>query len=503
MKRVVVVTGGTQVDLDDMRTLTNKSSGKFGIRIANAYAAEGCLVTVIHSESANERWLDDDRIDDYRSFRTYDDLSKMLFELREENFDIIVMAAAVSDYAFDKVDGKVDSSDESLTVTLKKTPKILAHMREWYQEFRPFIVGFKLLSGVEPDTLRSVSMNQLKKCRINMTLANDWQELRDNEGTHPCYFVTPEGGFIRKDGTSQEVANALVNFTLMRQDVIWSKSVKLPGAPESESLSEREDAYDLLRFAQEFGLLDSTDGNVTYRINNTDFWATPRQVLKNEVGRNDFIYARADISKAETYYYGEVKPSIDCSVHGVLYDMIPELGCVLHFHGGYVIPDVTTGFPFPCGTREEAEVILNDVVQNDGAYSYHTMVELVDHGYVMLLPKQENYNLWNRMEEVLTGLEEHWTEVGEVERLERAEVSPIFVGVNIAGIVARADGWHSIYLLPGWRSNGYGKVIGNMLASENLTVAVHDDCKAIEFYTKLGYAELRREGRLTIMTKGE
>lgn len=504
--RVVVVTGGTQVDWDDMRTLTNKSKGGFGCAIANAYFELGYDVTVIHAESVPVSTKLERDIFDRRSFRTYDDLYEMLHGLKDDPFDIIVMVAAVSDYAFDKVDGKVSSDEETITVTLRRTPKILSKMREWYADFRPFIIGFKLLSEVEPERLREVAMNQIKNCRINLTVANDWSELGRLPGEHPCYFVTPEGGFIRYQGDKQKVARDLAEFSTRRVDVEWSKSVRNDKLTlEPEAIEDRKAANSLLAFAQVFGLLYSTDGNVTYRISGTDnFWATPRQVAKDRVREEDFIYVVPDIDSSVNYYSGDVKPSIDCSVHARLYELLPDLSGILHFHGGYVFPDSVTLFPYPCGTVQEFYEILstlNTLRDDQDRNLDNLMIELVNHGYLMLLGHDAMDDLWGQAENLLEAFGNHWRAVGEEERLERANLSPIFVGTNLAGAVAEADGLYSVFMLEEFRGKGYGQVIGRSLAYKGVKIGVHDDCQAVDFYKRLGYVEESRDGKITILSK--
>lgn len=435
--KVVVVTGGTQVDWDDMRTLTNKSTGKFGCRIADAYHYVGCKVTLVHAESVSPDWVSPG-VTDRRSFRTYDELYDILEDLSDEPFDIIVMAAAISDYAFDTVQGKVRSDQDTMTVTLRRTKKILGEMREWYRGFRPFIVGFKLLSDVEPSELRSAAYSQIKKCKLDLTLVNDWAELRANPGQHPCYFVTPEGGFIRQEGSKQEIAKRLVDFTLKRRNVTWSRSQQSEHAPSESELSSRDSAVDLLKFGQSFGLFDETiNGSVTYRIPKAEasMWATPRSISKNLVEPTDMVYTQFHVCGGTNYYSGDVKPEIDSVIHARLYDMYPSLSAILHFHGGYVIPDVTTSFPYPCGVRETAFEILDTM---DWKFEGSTLVELVDHGYLILLEKGAE-ELWNSAASILDA-------VGRITNLQNTELSPVFIGAEVVGMVIKRGEQHQLFV---------------------------------------------------------
>jgi ribulose-5-phosphate 4-epimerase/fuculose-1-phosphate aldolase len=498
MMRIVVVTGGTQIDWDDMRTLTNKSKGKFGVRIANGFVAEGHEVTLIHAESVDLSVLTP-AVTDSRPFRTYDDLAEALFSLREEPFDAIVMAAAVSDYRFSKVEGKIVSKKYTITVTIHRTPKLLSKMRDWYQEFRPFIVGFKLLSGVTWDKLQTVAFQQMEDCRINMTVANDWQELQENPGRHPCFFATPEGGFIPQNGTKDEVAIELARFVSQRADVAWGYSRQMEDIEIGlTDLDHKKRAGKLLSFAQGWKFLYNASGNISTRAEDDGVWVTPRGTDKSKLGVDDLIYAKFDSEDSRTEYLGELKPSIDTLVHATIYETLPEVDCIMHCHGGYIIPNFVTTFPYPCGTIDEADEVLNAMDWEFDA-KYGVGIRLIDHGNLLLLRKGAGERLESEAGLAFVELMEHWTSIGEDSKLMDTSLSPIIADGQVVGIVAKYSDWHSVHLNKKHRGKGYGSAVAEILAEERKNVAVHDKCGAIDFYKSVGYVEIRRQGPLTIM----
>ena len=76
----LVVTGGTDVDIDDVRVITNKSKGKFGVEVANALAVQlGVQVTLLAAERtiSQKGWISSS-ISETLSFRTFDDLYNSL-----------------------------------------------------------------------------------------------------------------------------------------------------------------------------------------------------------------------------------------------------------------------------------------------------------------------------------------------------------------------------------------------------------------------------------------
>lgn len=80
---------------------------------------------------------------------------------------------------------------------------------------------------------------------------------------------------------------------------------------------------------------------------------------------------------------------------------------MLHFHYSnacVVFPDFATSFPFPCGTREEAEEVLNSWKNwiygvQERANSF--CVELVHHGYLIVLEKEGATRIWKEWEEAV------------------------------------------------------------------------------------------------------
>lgn len=130
--RILITSGGTDVSIDDVRKISNMSSGKYGAEIAREFFNK--LHDVVYFSSKNsvkpvvQHWSDwsyrlgfaHDTFTDY-----YDYLNKLTVEHVDElkEYDIIVSAAAVSDYILDKIEGKISSDNEELVIRLKKHRK--------------------------------------------------------------------------------------------------------------------------------------------------------------------------------------------------------------------------------------------------------------------------------------------------------------------------------------------------------------------------------------------
>lgn len=207
--RALVTAGGTAEPVDDVRVLTNRSTGRFGAAIANALAAAGVEVTLIGSEGLYARKIP--LVGSIRQVRyeSTDDLARALEAAAGRGADLVFMAAAVSDYRPEAAAGKISSQAEERTLRLTRTPKLLDTL--WRACPDAYLVGFKLLSGVSREELERVARGQIERARLDLCVANDLQEL--GGPTHPVLLVDAEGA-LRVEGPRQEVAARLVRHAL-------------------------------------------------------------------------------------------------------------------------------------------------------------------------------------------------------------------------------------------------------------------------------------------------
>ena len=134
-KKVVITGGATTEKIDDVRAITNFSSGKMARALARAFYYAGAEVKLLASfETSNEP---------FGSFKFSS--SSELLELCKsecEEANLLVMCAAVSDFVPTKIDGKIKKEDvgESLNLSLKRNVDILQSLKE----FKCKKIGFKL-----------------------------------------------------------------------------------------------------------------------------------------------------------------------------------------------------------------------------------------------------------------------------------------------------------------------------------------------------------------------
>ena len=152
-KKVVITGGATTEKIDDVRAITNFSSGKMARALARAFYYAGAEVKLLASfETANEPFLS-------LKFSSSSELLE-LCKSECEGANLLVMCAAVSDFVPTKIDGKIKKEDvgESLNLSLKKNVDILQSLKE----FKCKKIGFKLEISSESALKSARSMLEKK-----------------------------------------------------------------------------------------------------------------------------------------------------------------------------------------------------------------------------------------------------------------------------------------------------------------------------------------------------
>ncbi|MFX1238768.1 MAG: bifunctional phosphopantothenoylcysteine decarboxylase/phosphopantothenate--cysteine ligase CoaBC [Promethearchaeota archaeon] len=182
-KKVLITAGPTREPIDEVRFVSNNSSGRMGIEIAKEASARGADVLLVKGKCLVET-------PDYLKVKdvitTNDFIRTVNNELKENDYDIFICAAAISDYSpTDCVEGKISSDDvKELHITMGLTPKIIDQAREVNDKV--FIVAFKAETNVSKTQLIDRAYDRLKRSNANLIVANDVGgemgfESRDNE----------------------------------------------------------------------------------------------------------------------------------------------------------------------------------------------------------------------------------------------------------------------------------------------------------------------------------
>lgn len=193
-RRVLITAGGTREPIDGVRSITNFSSGRTGMTIAERFARDGHSVTVLRATDAERPSRSYANLHE-RIFTTFSDLRHALQEeLANESFDLVVHAAAVGDFAVDSIasgetpiDGsnrkKIESSD-GLTLRLKRNPKIVDELRRYSRNPTVKVVAFKLTNEADAGERQEAVRKLARHAHPDYIVHNDLSEIDTVAGVH-------------------------------------------------------------------------------------------------------------------------------------------------------------------------------------------------------------------------------------------------------------------------------------------------------------------------------
>jgi phosphopantothenoylcysteine decarboxylase/phosphopantothenate--cysteine ligase len=188
-QRVLVSAGPTYEDVDPVRYIGNRSSGRMGYAIAAEAARRGADVTLVTGPTA----LDVPAVREVVKVRSAAEMHQAVIS-RAEGMDVVVMAAAVADYApADRAEQKVAKAGETLTLLLKRTPDILGDLgrQRVAKGTGPLLVGF----AAETENVVANAMAKRERKHADLIVANDVS--RADAGfdvdTNAVTIVGPEG----------------------------------------------------------------------------------------------------------------------------------------------------------------------------------------------------------------------------------------------------------------------------------------------------------------------
>ena len=199
-KKVVITGGATTEKIDDVRAITNFSSGKMARALARAFYYAGAEVKLLASfETSSEPF-------DCLKFSSSSELLE-LCKSEYEGANLLVMCAAVSDFVPTKIDGKIKKEDvgESLNLSLKRNVDILQSLKE----FKCKKIGFKLEISSESALKNARSM--LEKKGLDAVCLNILGEKNGFASEqNEVNFITRGGETLLPLASKDEIAGRIV-----------------------------------------------------------------------------------------------------------------------------------------------------------------------------------------------------------------------------------------------------------------------------------------------------
>jgi phosphopantothenoylcysteine decarboxylase / phosphopantothenate---cysteine ligase len=169
-KRLLITAGSTVEYIDPIRVITNQSSGKMGMALAQEAKRMGASVTLIYGHGSQEP-SNDKIIKIDTSEEMYDAIMSELSSSAKK-YDVVIMAAAVADFApTRKSDKKIGTRTGRIELPLIATRKIVNEIKKKSED--TLLVAFKADYDVSNSTLINKAYEKLQECDADLVVAND------------------------------------------------------------------------------------------------------------------------------------------------------------------------------------------------------------------------------------------------------------------------------------------------------------------------------------------
>jgi len=215
-KTVLITAGPTREPMDPVRYLSSRSSGKMGYSLAAEACKRGAHVILISGPSSLYPPAEAESI----RVETAKDMEKAVLESFAKA-DIIIMAAAVSDFSFsEKAAAKIKKDQDVNTLRLVKTPDILERIGK--KKGKKILVGF----SAETNNLKQNARMKLKKKNLDFIVANDVlkQGVGFESDYNEAFILFPDGKEIQTGRQTKSEISRMIMDSI--EDKIGKKSRK-------------------------------------------------------------------------------------------------------------------------------------------------------------------------------------------------------------------------------------------------------------------------------------
>ena len=192
--KILVITGSSQEPIDDIRYITNFSTGRTGVLLAQEAYRRGADVELWGGKNME--------LPGYvklKEFGSVSDLDKMASSARA---DIIIVPAAISDFTLKSRKGKISSS-KAMKIKLEPAQKILGTLRK---HKNTKLIGFKAETGISSKELETRALKRMREHGLDMIVANLLEDVKPE--TTKTLIITPKK-IIKFKGQKIELANTI------------------------------------------------------------------------------------------------------------------------------------------------------------------------------------------------------------------------------------------------------------------------------------------------------
>lgn len=205
-KKILVTVGATTDEIDDVRFLTNRSSGKMGVAIAQECFLLGADVLLLRSKTA----MSPVYVIQEKTFTTADDLENLL-QKHLPKTDVVFHVAAVSDFAIKKAKGKIKST-HPVSLALSPRKKIISQIKKLNPKVT--LIAFKAEAESDEEKLIEIGKKKLKEWDADAVVLNDISKKDRGFQAETNEVIVVQKNGIKKISLApkREVAKAIIKF---------------------------------------------------------------------------------------------------------------------------------------------------------------------------------------------------------------------------------------------------------------------------------------------------
>ena len=197
-RRVLIIGGASEEPIDEVRVITNRSTGETAVLLATAAYMRGADVELWAGRMSYP-------VPPYIRKREFRRVEELLDMLNGSENDIVIAPAALSDYAPAASDGKIPSDLGSIDLKLRSVPKVLPVLRPRTRS----LVGFKAEIGLPEDELLLRARRRMEEHGLDLIVANDLASV--SKGLTTAFLLRPDGAATRFEGSKEGLAQLILD----------------------------------------------------------------------------------------------------------------------------------------------------------------------------------------------------------------------------------------------------------------------------------------------------
>lgn len=198
-RKVLILAGPTQYDLDPIRYISNRATGALGYWLAREGFHRGCDIKIVYGPG---RVSFPRYIHVINAKTTEDMLDRTLYVLESWQPDIAIFSAAILDFKPQKYIGEKVKSGEEWVIKFVPTPKVIKIVRDKYEKL--YLVAFKLEYNVSKEVLIDRALDEMKRVKANIVVANDLNKISGD--VHEAYIISEDRKVREFKGTKERLA---------------------------------------------------------------------------------------------------------------------------------------------------------------------------------------------------------------------------------------------------------------------------------------------------------